>query len=102
MKPATTSKAESRHLGELLLQARLRGRKDAFRTKRGFSQDIEATQAVLFNKRYSKRIKVRECANTATGWKPTSPVSSAKSPQKTRTCSSVSSKRMKFCGCVMA
>jgi hypothetical protein len=60
MKTAKSAGEQSRHLGELLLQARLHGRKDAFRTRRGFSRDIEAVQAILFNRRYSKRSKVSE------------------------------------------
>src|SRR5438128_1763631 len=55
-----TAAATTMHLSEMLLKARLHGTRDGFRTKRGFSQDLEATQAVLFNPKYSKRIKIRE------------------------------------------
>jgi hypothetical protein len=55
-----TTPGQTVHLAELLLRARLHGTKDGFRTKRGFSQDMTATQAVLFNPKYSKRNKVRE------------------------------------------
>lgn len=57
MKAATAS---TMHLSEMLLRARLHGTRDGFRTKRGFSQDIEGTQAVLFNPKYNRRIKIRE------------------------------------------
>ena len=57
---ATNATGKSLHLSELLLQARLHGTRDGFRTKRGFSQDLEATQAVLFNPKYNKRVKIRE------------------------------------------
>src|SRR5579862_2930721 len=55
-----TIPGQTLHFAELLLRARLHGTKDGFRTKRGFSQDMTATQAVLFNPKYSKRNKVRE------------------------------------------
>lgn len=47
------------HFAEMLLALRLHGRSDAMRAKTPFSEDIEATNAVLFNPKYSKRTKVR-------------------------------------------
>lgn len=47
------------HLAEMLLAERLHGRADAMRAKTPFSEDIEAVNAVLFNPKYSKRVKVR-------------------------------------------
>jgi hypothetical protein len=46
------------HLAELLLQAKLRGKTDTFRSRRPFTEDVEATHAVLFNPKYSKRRKI--------------------------------------------
>jgi hypothetical protein len=48
-----------RHLAEMLLDIRLHGSRDVLRSKRPFSEDIESTNAVLFNPRYDKRRKVR-------------------------------------------
>ena len=52
-------KAGKHHLSEMLLSVRLHGRADAIRVKTPFSEDIEATNAILFNPKYSRRIKVR-------------------------------------------
>jgi hypothetical protein len=47
------------HLAELLLQARLHGPSDRFRSRRAFSVDVEAMHAVLFNPRYDRQAKIR-------------------------------------------
>jgi hypothetical protein len=47
------------HLAEMLLDMKLRGRMDALRRKRPFSEDIEATHSILFNSRYPKSKKIR-------------------------------------------
>lgn len=47
------------HFAEMLLGLRLHGRADALRARTPFSEDIEATNAILFNPKYSKRTKVR-------------------------------------------
>jgi len=47
------------HLAEMLLHARLHGRRDGLRAKLAFSEDIESMQAVLFSSRYDTRKKVR-------------------------------------------
>jgi hypothetical protein len=47
------------HLAEMLLQVKLHGSEDGYRKKRGFSEDIEATNAVLFNPKYSKLRKIK-------------------------------------------
>jgi hypothetical protein len=47
------------HFSEMLLALRLHGKSDALRAKKAFSEDIEATNAVLFNPTYSKRAKVQ-------------------------------------------
>lgn len=46
------------HLAEMMLDLKLRGRIDALRRKRPFSEDIEATHSILFNSRYNKRKKI--------------------------------------------
>src|SRR5437762_8184035 len=51
------------NLAEMLLNARFHCRKDGFRTKRAFSEDMEATQAILFSPRYDTRKKVRAYRN---------------------------------------
>ena len=48
-----------KHLAEMILDYKLHGPSDQFRKRQGFSEDIEATQAVLFNPRYDKRRKIR-------------------------------------------
>lgn len=48
------------HLSEMLLQARLHGARDGFRTRRGFSPEIEAAHAILFNSKFSKKAKIKE------------------------------------------
>lgn len=50
---------ERQHLAEMLIASRLHGRADLLRSRTPFSEDIEATNAVLFNPKYSKRLKVR-------------------------------------------
>jgi hypothetical protein len=47
------------HLVEMLLRSKLHGRADALRVRYPFSEDIEATNAILFNPKYDKRRKVR-------------------------------------------
>ena len=47
------------HFAEMLLSLRLHGHTDALRARTPFSEDIEATNAILFNPKYSKRRKVR-------------------------------------------
>lgn len=47
------------NLAEMLLHARLHGRKDAYRIKRPFSEDIAAAHAILFSSHYDNRRKVR-------------------------------------------
>jgi hypothetical protein len=46
------------HLAEMLLDIKFRGPEDRFRTAHPFSEDIEATQAILFNSCYDKRRKI--------------------------------------------
>jgi hypothetical protein len=46
------------HLAELLLELKLRGSADRFRSKRPFSSDIAAVHAILFDARYKKREKI--------------------------------------------
>jgi hypothetical protein len=46
------------HLAEMLLDSKLRGRADGYRKKHPFSEDIESTNAILFNPRYHKQRKV--------------------------------------------
>ncbi|MEK6405969.1 MAG: hypothetical protein AABN34_03285 [Acidobacteriota bacterium] len=46
------------HLAEMLLASKLHGRSDTFRRKHPFSEDIESTNAILFNPRYNKRRKI--------------------------------------------
>ena len=47
------------HLAELLLDIKLRGQEDRFRKKHPFSEDIAATNAVLFNRAYPRLRKIR-------------------------------------------
>ena len=42
------------HLSEMLLEINYRGTPDGFRKTHPFSEDIESTQAILFNPRYNK------------------------------------------------
>jgi hypothetical protein len=51
------------HLAEMLLELRLHGKEDAFRKTTPFSRDITATNAVLFDPRYSNRAKVTAYRN---------------------------------------
>jgi len=46
------------HLAEMLLDVKFRAPEDRFRKKHPFSEDIEATQAILFNPRYNKSRKI--------------------------------------------
>lgn len=48
-----------RHLAELLLELKFHGTVDRFRSRRAFSSDIAAVNAVLFSDRYKKREKIR-------------------------------------------
>jgi hypothetical protein len=50
---------ERRHLAELLLELKFHGAVDRFRSKRPFSSDIAAVNAVLFSNQYKKREKIR-------------------------------------------
>jgi hypothetical protein len=52
------------HLSELLLQSRFHGPADRFRSRRPFSPDVEAVQAVLFNPKQSRQVKIA----TYRGW----------------------------------
>jgi hypothetical protein len=51
-------------LAELLLQSRFHGAADRFRSQRPFSPDMEAAQAVLFNPKQSRQVKIA----TYRGW----------------------------------
>lgn len=44
---------------EMLLHSRFHGKLDALRSRFPFSEDIEATNAILFNPKYDKRRKIR-------------------------------------------
>lgn len=46
------------HLSEMLLDIKFRGPQDRFRKTHPFSEDIEATHAILFSPRYDKRRKI--------------------------------------------
>jgi hypothetical protein len=46
-------------LAELLLQSRFHGSADRFRSRRPFSEDIEAIHAILFNPKYDRQRKIR-------------------------------------------
>jgi hypothetical protein len=46
------------HLSEILLDMKLRGEADRFRKRHPFSENMEATQAILFNPQHSKLRKV--------------------------------------------
>lgn len=48
-----------RHFAEMLLDLRLHGHADPLRSRQPFSEDIEATNSILFNPKYPKRTKVR-------------------------------------------
>lgn len=50
-------------LAELLLQSRLHGVADAYRSRRPFSPDIEAVNAVLFNPKYDRQVKIKAYRN---------------------------------------
>ena len=45
-------------LAELLLQSRFHGPADRFRSQHPFSPDVEAVQAVLFNPKQSRQVKI--------------------------------------------
>ncbi len=45
-------------LAELLLQSRFHGPADRFRSQRPFSPDVEAVQAVLFNPKQRRQVKI--------------------------------------------
>jgi hypothetical protein len=47
------------HLAEMLLDLKYRGPADQLRRRHPFSEDIEATHAILFSNRYDKRRKIR-------------------------------------------
>lgn len=46
------------HLSELLLQSRFHEPADRFRSRRPFSPDLEAVQAVLFSPKHSRQVKI--------------------------------------------
>jgi hypothetical protein len=46
------------HLAEMLLDIKFHGQQDRFRKTHPFSEDIEATHAILFSPRYDKRRKI--------------------------------------------
>jgi len=46
-----------KHLAELLLESSLHGPADRFRSRTGFSPDIEAAQAILFSSKYDRQAK---------------------------------------------
>ncbi len=48
----------TKHLAELILEAKFHSPNDAFRRRTPFSQDIESTNAILFNPNYNKRTKI--------------------------------------------
>jgi hypothetical protein len=48
-----------KHLAELLLESSLHGPVDRFRSRTGFSPDIEAAQAILFSSKYDRQAKIR-------------------------------------------
>jgi hypothetical protein len=47
-----------KHLAEMILEAKFRGPRDVFRNRTPFSQDIESTNAIVFNPSYNKRAKI--------------------------------------------
>ena len=49
---------QKRHLAELLLENNLHGSLDRLRSRIGFSPDISATQAILFNPKYTRQAKI--------------------------------------------
>jgi hypothetical protein len=49
---------QKRHLAELLLENNLHGSLDRLRSRIGFSTDISATQAILFNPKYTRQAKI--------------------------------------------
>jgi hypothetical protein len=49
---------QKRHLAELLLENNLHGSSDRLRSRIGFSPDISATQAILFNSKYTRQAKI--------------------------------------------
>jgi len=61
--PDNTPVRRRMHLAEMLLELRLHGKEDAFRKTTPFSRDITATNAVLFDPRYSNRAKVTAYRN---------------------------------------
>src|SRR6266550_3713307 len=46
------------HLAEMLLDLKFHGSEDRFRKTRPFSEDVEASHALLFNPRYDRRRKI--------------------------------------------
>lgn len=46
-------------LAELLLQSRFHGSADQFRSRRPFSEDVEAIHAIVFNAKYDRQRKIR-------------------------------------------
>lgn len=47
------------HLAELLLEIRFRNKSDKMRSKRPFSEDIAATNSILFNPAYDRKRKIK-------------------------------------------
>jgi hypothetical protein len=59
MSLSTGGRFVAAELAELLLDARFRGASDRLRGRHPFSPDIVATNAVLFNRQFTKRQKIR-------------------------------------------
>jgi hypothetical protein len=49
---------QKRHFAELLLESSLHGSADRLRSRVGFSPDIQAAQAILFNPKYNRQAKI--------------------------------------------
>ena len=47
------------HLAEMLLDIKFRNKPDKMRSKRPFSEDIAATNSVLFNPAYDRKRKIK-------------------------------------------
>ena len=47
------------HLAELLIHSRMHGAADQFRSRCGFSPDMEAVHAILFNPQFDRQTKIR-------------------------------------------
>src|SRR5215472_3156940 len=49
---------QKKHLAELLLESGLHGPVDRLRSRVGFSPDMQAAQAILFNPKYKRQAKI--------------------------------------------